>query len=1009
MLPLDSLVLEGRFRVIRPLGSGGMGAVYLGEQVSLGRKVAIKVLHHDLHKQHGMLERFKREARLLSAVEHPTLVRIIDFGESEHSACLVMELVEGESLFELLQSGPLAPTRALTMLRQLAEGLAAIHEKGIIHRDIKPENVFLTRTPRGEQARLLDFGIARLVEPDADSNVSQVGVVLGTPEYMSPEQAIGARLDERSDLYCLGVLAYRVLSGQLPFDGPSPRHYISQHANAAPLPLDRAAPALAVNPALVALVMRLLEKDPTQRFQNAQALADALAEAASGPLPETVTPPSVQAPTPSGPVSSGTSVFGAAPPVPPPGSPPVSSGTSIFGTAPPVPPQGPAPIASSAAASRAAPPVPAPGAPPVSSGTAAFGAAPPVPTQAPVPISSNKVSPRMERASPRTPPPVGSGLAVFGAAPRASSPAAPLVASSRATFGKPSPAPLPVAPAAGSDRGLWLPASASWDPSADGDTAVARGSPPAAVPWEPSASGDTDVARGSAPTFEFWDAPTGTSTPVLGRAPRVASPLPPPTGSGTAAFGASPPPPPAGGSPGVASVRPPVPSGKDSSVPSLRALRAPPSDVLAENLTLMLTSVQGFAELASQRTREEQLRALETYEQLLLPLLREYGGKLVQKLGDLVLGVFASPTSAVLCGMGMQDRLWRHNQGLPPESQLHVRICIHAGEVLLTQDTVVGEPTETVKAVEQVALGGEVTFTESVDLSRDSAEVVAEACGTLSLPGRGEPLKLYRSQHTATEGPPFGGRDLVGAPTEKRPVLPWKTLLGTRTHRLAGVGLIAGLLLLGGVGLWQRNRSPEVQARRLLEAGKPAEALLRLDMASGNGQKSPELRQLRALALHRLERHAVEHDLLLGLAPDSLEDLEAPLLDGLAEDFGADEGNKPLRKLLGALPKDRLHGHFEALAEGDASPKQWGALRYLESAQDTQGLDLVELYVTALASEDCEVRARAARRLGALGDADAVPALTKLARPSGEQQQAGAKKCGQDAAAEALRTLTKSN
>ena len=140
-----------------------MGEVYLGEQVSLGRKVAIKVLHHDLHAQAGMAERFKREARLLSAVEHPAVVRIVDFGESGDHACLVMEFVEGESLYDVLTPGPMPPGRGLPLLQQLAEGLAAIHDKSIIHRDLKPENVFISKSARGEQARLLDFGIARLV------------------------------------------------------------------------------------------------------------------------------------------------------------------------------------------------------------------------------------------------------------------------------------------------------------------------------------------------------------------------------------------------------------------------------------------------------------------------------------------------------------------------------------------------------------------------------------------------------------------------------------------------------------------------------------------------------------------------------------------------------------------------------------------------------------------------------------------------------------------------------
>jgi serine/threonine protein kinase, bacterial len=871
VLPPDSLVLEGRFRVLRPIGSGGMGEVYLGEQVSLGRKVAIKVLHHDLHLQPGMAERFKREARLLSAVEHPAVVRIIDFGESGDAACLVMELVEGESLFELLQSSPLPLARALPVLHQLAEGLAAIHDKGIIHRDLKPENVFLSPTARGEQARLLDFGIARLIEPEADSNVSQVGVVLGTPEYLSPEQAIGARVDARSDLYCFGVVAYRVLSGRLPFDGPDPRKYIAQHANAAPLPLDRAAPWLALLPPLVALVMRLLEKNPDNRFQNAHALADALAEIASSPLPETTLPPGVLTPS---------------------GSPPVASGTAAFGAAPAV---------------------------------ASLGAAP-----APSPQAAQSLLP-----------PTGSGTAIFGGAPGA-------------------PAPEP--PSGGSKPAAFQPPAASlpWDAPASGEVVVPKGSAPASVPWAVTGS-------------------NGTAAP--------ATSIPPPTGSGTALFGGPP------------VLAPAASGGEVASKP--------------RNLTLMLTSIQGFAELTTPR---EQLRKWETYERLLPPLLREYDGKQVQKRGDSLLVVFSSSTSAVLCGMGMQDRLWRHNQGQPPESQLHLRICLHTGEVLLSQDAVSGEPLEVVKSAEQVALADEVTFTESVNQARNRAEVAAEPCGTIPLPGRSESLKLYRSKHTSTEGPPFGGRDMGSAPTEKRSVLPGKALrqnllglLGSRAGRLTALGMAGGLLLFGGMGLWLWKRSPEVQARRLLEEGKPGEALKRLDAVPAEDRKGAELRQVRAQALHALNRHGDEHEVLLALEANPRKHVEERVLDGLAEDFGADESDKGLRKLLGTLPKEQLRDRLESLAEGDASPKQWGALRYLEASQDTQGLDLVALYMTAVGSEDCGVRAKAARRLGALGSMNAVSALTTLAEQPKESQAAGPKNCGQDEAAAALQTLKKSH
>ncbi len=291
VLTLNSLVLDERFRVLGHLGGGGMGEVYLAEQVSLGRKVALKVLRREVGQQPGMSERFRREARLLSSVEHPAVVRVIDFGQSEEGTCLVMELAEGQTLLQALESGPLEPERGRRVLVQLAEGLAAIHEKGIIHRDLKPENVVLTPGPRGEQARLLDFGIARLVEPDPDSRgLSQVGVVLGTPEYLSPEQAMGAPLDARSDLYSLGVLGYRMLTGQLPFQGPNARDYLLQHVSAAPRPLWELAPQVAHRPDLGAAVMRALEKDPRARPQSAAEWVRAL----EGGPPARVPTPLVQ-------------------------------------------------------------------------------------------------------------------------------------------------------------------------------------------------------------------------------------------------------------------------------------------------------------------------------------------------------------------------------------------------------------------------------------------------------------------------------------------------------------------------------------------------------------------------------------------------------------------------------------------------------------------------------------------------------------------------------------------
>ncbi len=283
----ETLVLGGRFRVLRHIGGGGMSEVYLAVQLSLGRQVALKVLKRDLGKRPDMAERFRREALLLSTVDHPAVVRVIDFEPGADATVLVLELAEGDTLEHVLKGGPMEPARAVPILTQLAEGLGAIHEKGIIHRDLKPQNVVLTLTARGEQARLLDFGIARLIEmgeletlkglPD-NPMISHPGQVVGTPAFVAPEQATGKPLDARTDVYAFGVLAYRLLSGQFPFPGPSSNDFLKQHIGMAPKRLDEAHPPLAEHAKLVALVMQCLEKNPELRPQNAHALYERLLE-----------------------------------------------------------------------------------------------------------------------------------------------------------------------------------------------------------------------------------------------------------------------------------------------------------------------------------------------------------------------------------------------------------------------------------------------------------------------------------------------------------------------------------------------------------------------------------------------------------------------------------------------------------------------------------------------------------------------------------------------------------
>ena len=264
--------------------------MYLAEQLSLRRQVALKVLKRDLSSQPAMGERFRREAQLLSTVDHPSVVRVIDFETNKtDGTVLVLELAEGETLEAALRMGPFEPRRAIRVLLQLAEGLSAVHERGIIHRDLKPQNIVITPGPRGEQARLLDFGIARLMELDTDAGpampklapgtdpfTSLPGQAVGTPAYVAPEQAMAQPVDPRTDVYAFGVVAFRVLAGRLPFEGPEARDYLEQHVRELPPPLDAVAPHVGPYPLLGKLVMQCLEKKASHRPRDGAALVEAL-------------------------------------------------------------------------------------------------------------------------------------------------------------------------------------------------------------------------------------------------------------------------------------------------------------------------------------------------------------------------------------------------------------------------------------------------------------------------------------------------------------------------------------------------------------------------------------------------------------------------------------------------------------------------------------------------------------------------------------------------------------
>ncbi len=248
-----------------------MAEVYLAEQQSLARQVALKVLSAELASQPAYVERFQHEARSVAALVHANIVQVYEVGHSNGSHFIAQEYVPGQNLGEWMnRHGAIEPGRALDILRQVAAALSKAHEQSIVHRDVKPENIMLTRS--GE-VKVADFGLARVTTGDATDR-TQVGIAMGTPLYMSPEQVEGKPVDSRSDLYSLGVTAYHMLVGEPPFGGDTPLAVALQHINHPPPPLAERAPNTPAD--LVALVERMLAKRPEDRFENPGALLKSL-------------------------------------------------------------------------------------------------------------------------------------------------------------------------------------------------------------------------------------------------------------------------------------------------------------------------------------------------------------------------------------------------------------------------------------------------------------------------------------------------------------------------------------------------------------------------------------------------------------------------------------------------------------------------------------------------------------------------------------------------------------
>ena len=274
--------IVGRFRILAKLGEGGMGAVYRGEQISLKRAVAIKVLRPELSANQQLLRRFSAEAEAVAKLDHPNTVKVYDFGQdTDGSLFIAMELIEGKPLRSVLtESGPLPPTRALRIALQIAASLVDAHAASIVHRDLKPDNVMLVDKGRQHDiVRVLDFGIAKLRDDSRQTQnaMTQAGDMLGTPQYMAPEQIKGEAIDGRTDVYALGCMLYEMVTARLPFEATTLMAMLSKHLLEMPfLPSQRRAD-LGLSPAIDHVVMTALQKDPNARPPSMEVYAEMLA------------------------------------------------------------------------------------------------------------------------------------------------------------------------------------------------------------------------------------------------------------------------------------------------------------------------------------------------------------------------------------------------------------------------------------------------------------------------------------------------------------------------------------------------------------------------------------------------------------------------------------------------------------------------------------------------------------------------------------------------------------
>lgn len=290
---LSGRTLADRYLVIKKIGQGGMGEVYLGEHTTINKKVAIKVLSERYKGRRDVISRFLQEARAASSIRHENVVDITDFGETpEGLVFFVMEYLEGMELSAVMEAAGAMPWgRARAVMLQILDALGTAHDGGVIHRDMKPDNCFVVRRAGNRDfVKVLDFGIAKITTDDDAQSLTRTGVIMGTANYMSPEQAHGDRLDPRTDLYSCGVILYEMVTGRLPFTGNNPMSVMYKHLHTDPIPPRSIAPECNIPEAVEDVVLKALQKKPDLRFQSADEFATALRalgdEAADGADPD---------------------------------------------------------------------------------------------------------------------------------------------------------------------------------------------------------------------------------------------------------------------------------------------------------------------------------------------------------------------------------------------------------------------------------------------------------------------------------------------------------------------------------------------------------------------------------------------------------------------------------------------------------------------------------------------------------------------------------------------------